>query len=380
MIFFHISDLHIGKQLHYYSLKEDQEKILNEIVEYASEIRPQAIVIAGDIYDKSVPSAEAVAVFDAFIGKISELDIKIIAISGNHDSPERLEFASSILGKQNFHISGMPPLKEQDHLKKVSVQDTYGEVHFWLMPFLKPGYVKNIFPDAPPESYTDAVSAVLHREAIQENERNVLVTHQFFTGAGKETQRSDSESVYVGGTGNVDISAVNQFDYVAMGHIHKAQTIGEERFRYCGTLLKYSAGESRDQKTLTVVELKEKGVPPVIQELPLHPLRDVCQKKGSLEELLEEGCTDYVSLTLTDEKTPYQPREQLERVYPYILELKVENTRTRSIFQETEQSDFSEDPVKMFMDFYESIHGKEMEESEKTLVEEIMKKLEDSGK
>ena len=377
MKFFHLSDLHIGKQLHLYSLKEEQKAVLNEIIQYAEKEKPQAIVIAGDVYDKSVPSAEAVAVFDEFIRNLSELSLKIFVISGNHDSPERLEFAGSLLEKQGLYIAGLPPVKETDRIKKVVLCDEEGEVCFWLLPFLKPSYVRGIFPEKENLSYTEAVKMLLEREEMDLSVRNVLVTHQFFTASGKEPFRSDSETVYVGGAGNVDVSAVQNFDYVAMGHIHKAQSVGEERFRYCGTPLKYSAGESGDTKTLTAVTLGKKGEGIKIETLPLQPMRDVQQLKGRFEELIRLGTEDYVSLTLTDEKMPYQPREQLEKVFPNILELKVENTRTKreisGFLKEAEQAE----PCVLFENFYEEIHGISMTEEERQLVREILEKVQE---
>lgn len=377
MKFFHLSDLHIGKQLHLYSLKEEQKAVLNEIIQYAEKEKPQAIVIAGDVYDKSVPSAEAVAVFDEFIRNLSELSLKIFVISGNHDSPERLEFAGSLLEKQGLYIAGLPPVKETDRIKKVVLCDEEGEVCFWLLPFLKPSYVRGIFPEKENLSYTEAVKMLLEREEMDLSVRNVLVTHQFFTASGKEPFRSDSETVYVGGAGNVDVSAVQNFDYVAMGHIHKAQYVGEERFRYCGTPLKYSAGESGDTKTLTAVTLGKKGEGIKIETLPLQPMRDVQQLKGRFEELIRLGTEDYVSLTLTDEKMPYQPREQLEKVFPNILELKVENTRTKreisGFLKEAEQAE----PCVLFENFYEEIHGISMTEEEQQLVREILEKVQE---
>lgn len=377
MKFFHLSDLHIGKQLHLYSLKEEQKAVLNEIIQYAEKEKPQAIVIAGDVYDKSVPSAEAVAVFDEFIRNLSELSLKIFVISGNHDSPERLEFAGSLLEKQGLYIAGLPPVKETDRIKKVVLCDEEGEVCFWLLPFLKPSYVRGIFPEKENLSYAETVKMLLEREEMDLSVRNVLVTHQFFTASGKEPFRSDSETVYVGGAGNVDVSAVQNFDYVAMGHIHKAQYVGEERFRYCGTPLKYSAGESGDTKTLTAVTLGKKGEGIKIETLPLQPMRDVQQLKGRFEELIRLGTEDYVSLTLTDEKMPYQPREQLEKVFPNILELKVENTRTKreisGFLKEAEQAE----PCVLFENFYEEIHGISMTEEERQLVREILEKVQE---
>lgn len=372
MKFFHLSDLHIGKQLHLYSLKEDQETILREIVSYAEERKPQAIVIAGDIFDKSVPSAEAVAVFNGFLKAVWELGCQILLISGNHDSPERLDFGSFLLEKQGVHIGGLPPACREDHIKKISFQDKWGEVCFWLLPFVKPAYVRGVFPEEEISSYTDVVQKLLEREKICWSDRNILVCHQFFTDSGKEPERSQSETIYVGGVGNVEISAVEQFDYVAMGHIHKEQKIRKEQFRYCGTPLKYSVSESEDEKYLTEVTVGEKGTQPVIEKLPLHPLRDVKCFSGTLKELLKCGCEDYVSVTLTDEVLPYQPREQLMRVFPNLLEIKVENSITKKQMEELEECQVMETPTEMFLKFYEEIHGYSLGEKGRKILGKIL--------
>lgn len=377
MKFFHLSDLHIGKQLHFYSLRKDQEAVFEEIVRYAEELKPEAIVIAGDVYDKSVPSAEAVAVFDGFVRKLADTGTEILVISGNHDSPERLEFASSLLERQHLHIAGLPPLGPDDYMKQVILQDSFGKVHFYLLPFLKPGYVRSVFPKEEISSYTQAVKRLVEREALDPGERNVLVTHQFYTAAGIEPEQGGSEAIFVGGTGNVDISAAAGFDYVAMGHIHKKQSVGNRQFRYCGTPLKYSAGESRDEKSLTVVTLGEKGTAPVIEEFPLHPLYDVRQMTGTLEELLEKGCEDYVSLVLTDEKMPYQARERLDAVFPRLLELRIENGRTRRQLREIQEAELLKSPEELFEKFYEDIHGQSMSEREREIIREIIEKAEE---
>lgn len=375
MKFFHLSDLHIGKQLHLYSLKEDQEAILKEIIDYAEKLKPQAIVIAGDIYDKSVPSAEAVAVFNEFLREAAKLDVDILLISGNHDSPERLDFASFLLEKQHLYIGGIPPVRESEHLKRVVFKDEWGEVDFWLLPFMKPSYVRGLFPEEEISSYTEAVKKILERENIQDSVRNVLVCHQFFTASGKKPIQRESETFYVGGTGNVDITSVSQFDYVAMGHLHKGQSVGAKRFCYCGTPLKYSVSESQDEKYLTVVTLEKKEKEPVIEQFPLHPIRDVKCFSGNLKELLSYGCEDYVSVTLTDEILPYQPREQLNRVFPNLLEVKVENSVTKKQWQEVEQQSKTETPIELFQKFYEEIHGNRMNEKEQKIIEKLMDRI-----
>ena len=357
MKFFHLSDLHIGKQLHHYNLREDQEHILAEVLSYAESIHPDAIVIAGDIYDKSVPSAEAVSLFDEFLTALAKIEpvIPVLIISGNHDSAQRLDYASRLLGSHQIYIAGQAPEEEADRLKKITLTDEFGEVDFWLLPFLKPGYVRNF------------------------SRRNVLVSHQFYTGKGETPVTCDSEVLSVGGIDNVDISVVQEFDYVALGHLHGAQRVGQEKIRYCGTLLKYSVSEANQKKTLHVVELKEKGSEPEIQKLPLHPLRDVRKLRGTLEEILEAedgtGSEDYVSVTLTDEVDPYKPKEQLERKFHHILEVRMDNERTRQKLEFSEEQIRIGTPFETFCDFYKEMQGQEMSEQEQKILREILSEM-----
>ena len=376
MRFFHLSDLHIGKHLHHYNLKIDQQHILGEIVAYAKEIHPDAIVIAGDIYDKSVPSAEAVTIFDDFLTELSaiEPEIPVLVISGNHDSPERLQYVSGILSRYHIHMAGNVPRTKEEYLKKVSISDCFGKVNFYLLPFMKPSYVRNVSEEVP-ESYTDAVKMILDREEIDFSERNVLVSHQFYTNGGVRPETCDSEIISVGGIDNVDISAIEQFDYVALGHIHGAQQVGKEYIRYCGTPLKYSVSESGHEKCLTMVTLGEKGDDIKITKLPLHPLRDVRKKKGTLQEMLDDVSEaerqDYVSITLTDEVEPYRPKERLENLYERILELRIDNTRTRNKLMEIEDEEISVDPFEAFGSFFEEMQGREMTEEENAVMRQI---------
>ena len=382
MKFFHLSDLHIGKQLHRYNLKEDQQVILKEVITYAKELRPDAIVIAGDIYDKSVPSAEAVNVFDEFLTDLSEItpEIPILIISGNHDSPDRLKYASEILKRHHIYLAGNVPERPEEHIEKVTLHDAYGEVNFYLLPFLKPGYVKNIFVDGTPETYSDAVKEIIKREKIDyKDKRNVLVSHQFYVGEKAESPETcDSEVFSVGGIDNVDIGSVKEFDYVALGHLHGAQCIGKPEIRYCGTLLKYSVSESTQNKSLTVVTLKAKGEKPEIENYPLHPLRDVRKKKGTLDEIIKEAQEtekdDYISITLTDEIDPYKPKEQLERIFSHILEIRVDNQRTRTKLKEMDEELVMKDPFTSFAEFYKEMQGREMNGEEETIMKEIFDK------
>ena len=382
MKFFHLSDLHIGKQLHRYNLKEDQQVILKEVITYAKELRPDAIVIAGDIYDKSVPSAEAVNVFDEFLTDLSEItpEIPILIISGNHDSPDRLKYASEILKRHHIYLAGNVPERPEEHIEKVTLHDAYGEVDFYLLPFMKPAYVKNIFVDGTPETYSDAVKEIIKREKIDyKDKRNVLVSHQFYVGEKAESPETcDSEVFSVGGIDNVDIGSVKEFDYVALGHLHGAQCIGKPEIRYCGTLLKYSVSESTQNKSLTVVTLKAKGEKPEIACYPLHPLRDVRKKKGTLDEIIKEAQEtekdDYISITLTDEIDPYKPKEQLERIFSHILEIRVDNQRTRTKLKEMDEELVMKDPFTSFAEFYKEMQGREMNGEEETIMKEIFDK------
>ncbi|WP_270551735.1 exonuclease SbcCD subunit D [Dorea longicatena] len=382
MKFFHLSDLHIGKQLHRYNLKEDQQVILKEVITYAKELRPDAIVIAGDIYDKSVPSAEAVNVFDEFLTDLSEItpEIPILIISGNHDSPDRLKYASEILKRHHIYLAGNVPERPEEHIEKVTLHDAYGEVDFYLLPFMKPAYVKNIFVDGTPETYSDAVKEIIKREKIDyKDKRNILVSHQFYVGEKAESPETcDSEVFSVGGIDNVDIGSVKEFDYVALGHLHGAQCIGKPEIRYCGTLLKYSVSESTQNKSLTVVTLKAKGEKPEIENYPLHPLRDVRKKKGTLDEIIKEfretEKDDYISITLTDEIDPYKPKEQLERIFSHILEIRVDNQRTRTKLKEMDEELVMKDPFTSFAEFYKEMQGREMNGEEETIMKEIFDK------
>lgn len=382
MKFFHLSDLHIGKQLYRYNLKEDQQVILKEVITYAKELRPDAIVIAGDIYDKSVPSAEAVNVFDEFLTDLSEItpEIPILIISGNHDSPDRLKYASEILKRHHIYLAGNVPERPEEHIEKVTLHDAYGEVNFYLLPFMKPAYVKNIFVDGTPETYSAAVKEIIKREKIDyKDKRNVLVSHQFYVGEKAESPETcDSEVFSVGGIDNVDIGSVKEFDYVALGHLHGAQCIGKPEIRYCGTLLKYSVSESTQNKSLTVVTLKAKGEKPEIENYPLHPLRDVRKKKGTLDEIIKEAQEtekdDYISITLTDEIDPYKPKEQLERIFSHILEIRVDNQRTRTKLKEMDEELVMKDPFTSFAEFYKEMQGREMNGEEETIMKEIFDK------
>lgn len=386
MKFFHISDLHIGKTLYHYNLREEQQDVLQQIIHLAEQEHPDAILIAGDVYDKSVPSAEAVRICDEFLTGLTDIrpSIPVLMISGNHDSAERLDFASSILDKHQVYIAGIPPRTKEEYLKKVTLEDAYGPVDFFLMPFIKPGYVRNVL-DGEVESYDQAVAGMIRRESeagrLIAERRNVILSHQFYISGSTEPERCDSEIETVGNIDSVDTTALEPFDYAALGHIHRGQRAGRESLRYCGTPYPYSVSEGDQEKSVTCVTLGEKGTEPEITFLPLKPLRKVRAVSGYLEEVLKQGrdevenaADDYVSITLTDEIEAYQPREQLEDIYHRILEIRIENSRTRAIYDLEEQTeDFGKmDPYDIFTQFFKEMNQREADLGEEQLMRQAV--------
>lgn len=378
MKIFHISDLHIGKQLHYYNLREEQEDMLEKIILAAEAHEPDVMVIAGDIYDKSAPSAEAYEIFNQFLNRLTRLPkpMPVLLIAGNHDNASRLSYASAFLEKSRIYISAKAPGQEE-YLKKITVQDAYGDVNFYLLPFIRPRDVRHLFEEGVVTSYDTAVAAVLNRETIDDTKRNVLVAHQFFVAGTAEPERCDSEQNYiaVGGIDSVDICHVQNFDYVALGHIHGAQKMGAEHIRYSGTPLKYSVSEARHQKGITMVTLQEKGVPLQIEQLPLTPLHDVRKLEGTLEELLHldhAPLEDYVSITLKDEDGLYRPKDQLEERYRRILEVRLDNTRIRHKLAHTMSSEEHLTPFEAFQAFYQEMNGQPMSEEEARVIADVI--------
>lgn len=383
MKIFHIADLHIGKQLNYYSLKENQEDILNQMIDRMEEYRPDVLLIAGDIFDKSMPSGEAYSLFDNFLNRAGALcpSIPIVIIAGNHDSPERLNYASSFMEKYQIYISVMPPQRTDEYLKKVVLEDDYGPVNIYLLPFTKPGYVRPLFPDRDIPDYETAVRAVLERENIDVTQRNVLVSHQFYQSSGWETSTCDSEQVLlsIGGLDRIDISVLKDFDYVALGHLHGPQKIKEEWIRYAGSPLKYSVSEERHHKSITMVTLGEKGEKTEIRQIPLNPRQDVRTERGTLKEILERATEtnrhDFISVTLTDENEPYRMKEMLREVYDYLLEIRVDNTRTRKRLELTLETQENLTPFEAFRAFYEDVAKMPLTGAEEALLEKTLNQL-----
>lgn len=324
----HLSDLHLGKRVNEFSMLEDQQYILKEILQIMDRERPQAVIIAGDVYDKSVPSAEAVTLLDDFLVRLSRRKVQVFVISGNHDSPERMAFGGRLMEESGVHMA--PVYNGKAVL--FTLEDEYGPVNLYLLPFLKPAHIRRFFPEREISSYTGALSAAVEEMAVDTALRNVLVTHQFVTGA----ERCESEELSVGGTDNVDVSAFDPFDYVALGHLHGPQQVGRETVRYCGTPLKYSFSEASHHKSVTVVELGPKG-DVAVRTIPLMPMRDMVELRGTYKELtlLEfyQGTTyqqDYVHITLTDEEDVPNAVGKLRTIYHNLMKLDYDNQRTRA--------------------------------------------------
>lgn len=374
MKFIHLSDLHIGKRVNEYSLIDDQKYILKEILNIINDEMPEAVIIAGDIYDKTVPSTDAVALFDDFLVQISNKNIKVLIISGNHDSPERIAFGGRLMEYSGIHISPVYSGK----IDPVVLEDNYGKINIWLLPFVKPAMVKKYYEDYEINSYNDAIKAVTENMTINLNERNVMVTHQFITGSS----RTESEEISVGGTDNVDVSLFSDFDYTALGHIHRPQNCVTEKVRYCGSPLKYSFSESKDIKSVTVFELLEKGNLNV-KTVTLVPLRDMVEIRGKYQEIMQRDfykntsySDDYVHITLTDEDDIPDAVCKLRTVYHNLMKLDYDNTRTANInFADDVNNADEKSPYENFSEFYEKQNNQPMDSRQcefmKKLIEEI---------
>ena len=375
MKFFHLSDLHIGLKLMNRDLREDQEYILDKITELARRERPDAIVIAGDIYDKAVPSAEAVEVFDRFLVGLTEAvpDASIMMISGNHDSAPRVNCFRKVLSGQNIYMVGQPPRTESEYIEKVTLNDAFGEVNFYLLPFVKPSMVKQIAgtdKNGNNLSYNETLHRLIERESIDQNHRNVLVSHQFYLPAGKraeDIERMDSEMRTVGNIDEVSADILEGFDYAALGHIHKPMKVGSEFYRYCGTPLACSVSEAQQQKGVAMVEMEAKGnIKTTV--LPLEPLHQVRVIKGPLEEVLREACRDYVTVILTD-KIDFDVIDMQERIrlaFPNLLEIRRENQR-KADYSRSIQAEELLDPYELCCSFL-----KEIDDEEKLILQDVL--------
>lgn len=368
----HLSDLHIGKRVNGFSMLEDQAFILDSIISIVSQEAPDAVIIAGDVYDRAVPNAEAVQTLDGFLYRLSQLSVQVFIISGNHDSAERLSFGSRLMDASGIHISPV----YSGRAEPVVMHDSYGEVGIYMLPYICPSEVREYYPDECIDSFNDAVRIAVNGMDVPSDRRNILVAHQFVTGASQ----SGSEDISVGGTDNVDSSVFDVFDYTALGHIHSAQNVGGERVRYCGTPLKYSFSEVRQDKTVTVAELHEKGRL-TVSTIPLIPMRDMREISGSYAQITarefyaETETDDYIRVTLTDEEDIPDAIGKLRAIYPNIMRLDYDNTRTRSGAAELVGSAEVRSPSELFEELYTAQNGKEMTEEQRGFLDKMIEKI-----
>ena len=378
----HLSDLHLGKRLNEFSLLEDQSFILQQLVELVRSEQPDCVLLAGDIYDKPVPPAEAVTLFDDFLNKLAQLTT-VCVTSGNHDSAERLAFGAQLMREGGVHFCGLYTGEPQC----VMLQDAYGSVHIYLLPFLKPAHVRHCLTQTEAEqvtTYHEALRCAVERLHINAAERNVLVAHQFVTGA----QTAGSEAVNVGGVDNIGAEVFAAFDYTALGHIHRAQNVGSERVRYSGTPLKYSFAEWQQEKSVTLVELGEKGSVSVTA-LPLAPLRDLRKLRGSYEELMSKDfydelpkdsdglLRDFYHLTLTDEEDVPDAVQKLRSVYKNLLQLEYDNKRTRTDNAiEGAERVVEKSPLELMEEFYQLQNNQALSEKQRAYLQGLLEKEE----
>ena len=370
----HLSDLHLGKRVNEFSMIEDQEYILKEILKIIDQEQIDTIIIAGDIYDKPVPPAEAVELFDDFLVQLSSRRLHVFVISGNHDSAERIAFGGRLMDQSGIHVSPV----YNGSIVPIKLNDAYGDISFYMLPFIKPVHVRRYYPETLIETYTDAMRVVIQNMHVNTSKRNILISHQFVTGS----LRSDSEDITVGGTDNVDSSVFEGFDYVALGHIHRAQKCGREFIRYCGTPLKYSFSEVNDHKTVTIVDFQEKGNIK-LSYVPLTPKRDLVEIKGTYNEIIQKSFyentnypEDYVHITLTDEEDIPEVMSKLRVVYKNVMKLDYDNSRTRSDCEvQGADTQNKKTPMEYFEDFYELQNGMEMIEEQKKYMNHLIEEI-----
>ncbi len=375
MKFIHLSDLHLGKKLGEFDLIEDQKYITDRIFDIIDSEKPDAVIIAGDIYDRGFPPLDAINLFDDIIVRLAGKRIESFIISGNHDSAERNAFANRLIDLSGIHLSSV----YNGNVKPLTLKDSHGDVNFWMLPFIKPATVRNFFPDEEIASYTDAVKVAVKNMNADFSSRNILIAHQFVTGS----ERCDSEDVSVGGSDNVDAAAFDGFDYVALGHLHGAQSAGRETIRYCGTPLKYSLSEINHEKSVTVVEIGEKD-DVKIRTVPLAPMRDIVEITGSYNEIISQDFSsklkkdDFYKFILTDEENILNVMNRVRTVYPNVI--KIDYTHAQTVRAAEFSSDQNVGNLSMldnFKNFYRSVKGEELSERQTAYLTALIEKIEE---
>lgn len=369
----HLSDLHIGKKVNEYSMLQDQIYILKEILRIIDNEKVETVIIAGDVYDRSLPPNEALELFDEFLYQLTSRNVNVFVISGNHDSPERISYGGRMMTENKIFLS---PVYD-GNVKPITLNDDYGEVNFYLLPFVRPADIRRYFPDENIENYTDAVKVAIDNMNVDFNERNILVTHQFVTGA----ELSESEDIIVGGTDNVSGEVFDGFDYVALGHIHREQTVGKDNIRYCGTPLKYSFSEAKNIKSVTILDFNDKGNIEY-SKIPLTPFRDMREIRGTYYELTlksnyeSTNTEDYLHITLTDEEDIPDAIGKLRSIYPNIMKLDYDNIRTRgSGTVDAIENIESKSPFELFADLFKQQNNQDMSEEQEEIMRNLIEKI-----
>lgn len=369
----HLSDLHIGKKVNEYSMLQDQIYILKEILRIIDNEKVETVIIAGDVYDRSLPPNEALELFDEFLYQLSSRNVNVFVISGNHDSPERISYGGRMMTENKIFLS---PVYD-GNVKPISLNDEYGKVNFYMLPFVRPADIRRYFPDENIENYTDAVKVAIDNMNVDFSERNILVTHQFVTGA----ELSESEDIIVGGTDNVSGEVFDGFDYVALGHIHREQTVGKDNIRYCGTPLKYSFSEAKHIKSVTILDFKDKENIEY-SKIPLTPLRDMREIRGTYDELTlksnyeNTNVDDYLHITLTDEEDIPDAIGKLRSIYPNIMKLDYDNLRTRgSGIVDAIENIESKSPFELFADLFKQQNNQDMSEEQEEIMRNLIDKI-----
>lgn len=377
----HLSDLHLGKLVLEQSMIDDQKYILNQIIDIVKKEQVDIVLIAGDVYDKSIPTIEAVNLFSDFLTRLYKLKVLVFVISGNHDSKDRLSFGNEMFVDNGIYIEGI----FNGNLRCETINDKDGKLNIYMLPFIKPVEVKRFYPDEIIDTYEDAIKCILKHSSINKFERNIIMVHQFVTSLGEDVIRSDSESISLGGIDNIDVTLFKDFDYVAMGHIHGPQKVGRETARYSGSPLKYSFSEVNQKKSVCIIEFNSKE-DINISKIPLIPIRDMRVIKGPFDKLISkeivnlENKNDYLDVVLTDDDYIINAIGKLRKFYPNILKLEYENKISSNEVSDNIDIDKSNmSPIDLFSEFYKMQNGIELPEKKRKIIEEVIKEVNDEA-
>lgn len=371
----HLSDLHIGKSLNEVSMQEDQAYVFEQVISVIEKKQVDAVIIAGDVWDRSVPAENAVQLWSTFLCSLVKTGKQIFIISGNHDSSKRLDYASPILDAMNIHLYA----EYDGTVHSYDMQDEYGTVRFHLVPFIKPPMVRRYFAETEIKTYNDAFAAALSNTEIDKNIRNIIIAHQYVTSGEFSPERCESELESIGGLDNINASLFDDFDYAALGHLHRAQCVGRDTIRYCGTLLKYSASEACDKKSVTIIDIKEKGAEIEIERIPILPLHNLIRIEGKLEDILNEygnkNHEEYAFVTLTDEDDLIEPRARLRTVFKNLMNLQLKRTFAGDYSVQEIEDYEGLSPLELFDKFFQRQNNKPMSDLQAEIVRKLFSDL-----